>query len=369
MVYSALVYLALMGLMILTESPYYSHPLKEGSRNIPFLYCLIPSLLFAIVFGVRYGVGTDHIAYVSIYRFGGPEKEVGYEFLQNLFKGLGFHFSLFFGFIAFLQISLFSAAFKDRRMYPWIILTFFLECRWLYWCNGIRQSLAACIFIYAVQFISDRKLIPYVICILFAMLFHKSALILIPFFFIDKIDLFKKPWLPWVIYVIAIFIHYTNSLSGFIDTNYVPVAEVLGYDDTYALDEVTEKVSVDSSNSTGYGHMVHVITTLVMLVFIQPAKKYYKTKWFIVISNLFLIWLFGYTAFAGQAILYRPFGYFSNFRPIILAYILFYLVKVSTKNKAWWIVIVALMSLTFLAVLLRGEYNTAEYHAFWEFGL
>ncbi len=51
----------------------------------------------------------------------------------------------------------------------------------------IRQSIAIAIFLFAIQFLKDKKFVPYLIIILLAASFHKAMLIMIPVCFIAHI--------------------------------------------------------------------------------------------------------------------------------------------------------------------------------------
>lgn len=368
MIKSVVVYLVLMVAMIVFGIPYYSRPLPKGKHNVLFLYCFFPSLLFAIVFGVRYGVGVDHLSYVADYLGKTVERdwESAYAFLKNLFRRADLHFSWFFGFLAFLQISFFSAAFKDRDKYPWLILSLFLGCQWWLWCNGIRQSLAACIFVFSTQFIQERKPIPYLLCVVIAFLFHRSAILLAPLYFIGHIDLFKNKWLPWTVFAISLLISRYSLLDDYIAQNFSDIALFFDYD--YSADDALSRLEIAQGQSTGYGRLVSLSISCLILALAQPARSYYNNEWFTILLNLFLIGLFGLTAFDGSVILKRPFGYFSAFRVIIIAYMLFYLFhQKSNKNSVLGWLLIVLVSLTFIAVLYRGESNAAAYHTFWEY--
>ena len=371
MIFSAFVYLSLLGLMILTGRPYYKIPLKKGNHNIPFYYCFVPSLLFAFVFGIRYGVGTDHLNYIDSYLYGSiREVEIGYTFLESQFKKNGLHFAWLFGFIAFIQITFYISAFKDRNIYPWLILVMILSCRWLGWCNGIRQSIAVCLFVYSIQFIEEKKPFLYLPLILLATLFHRSAIILLPFYFIGKIDLFRFKLVPWIVYFIAYYMQqqYIDMDSSFINRNFDVVASFLGYEDVYSVDTSLEKITFKEGESSGLGVILNNANNFLILALMQPAKRFYNSNWFTILSNLFLIGLFGVTAFSGIVVLLRPFGYFSLFKGIIMAYLLQYLFF--KKNRfsllCGWLLIIFLL-LSFIAVIYRGDINTAEYHVFWEF--
>lgn len=55
--------------------------------------------------------------------------------------------------------------------------------------NGIRQGLAMGFFSLATPYILNRKILPYIIIVLFASLFHKSALVLLPFYFLAVLNI------------------------------------------------------------------------------------------------------------------------------------------------------------------------------------
>ena len=55
----------------------------------------------------------------------------------------------------------------------------------------IRQSLAISIYLFSLKFIREKKLIPYILVVLLACLFHKSLIFMLPFYFIANI---KVTW-------------------------------------------------------------------------------------------------------------------------------------------------------------------------------
>jgi hypothetical protein len=329
----------------------------------------LPCLLFAFVFGCRYGVGTDHLNYIAEYLYGrNRDVEPLFAFIESFFQSLNLHFAWFFGFIAFLQITLFLSAFKDRNLYPFLILILFLGGRWLGWCNGIRQATACCFFIFSIQFIEERKPLPYLLCCLLAYMFHRSAIILLPFYFIDKADFFKIKWLPWLVYIMAVVVARTSFINNYIEQYFSVVSEAFNYDEGYTTEQALTKLEYDTNESTGIGSLVSTGITLITLSFMQPAKKFYDSKFFQIISNLYLIGLFGGVAFSGNVILTRPFGYFTVFGGVVTAYVLYYMFQgYNKKYEIWGYLLILFELLTFIAIIYRGKLNTAEFHFFWEF--
>lgn len=65
--------------------------------------------------------------------------------------------------------------------------------------NNVRQSLAIIILIEGFNYIVDKKLFNYLICLFLACLFHKSALIMIPIYFVINSEFVKKHYLTLLI--------------------------------------------------------------------------------------------------------------------------------------------------------------------------
>lgn len=70
--------------------------------------------------------------------------------------------------------------------------------------NNVRQSLAIIILIEGFNYIVDKKLFKYLICVFLAFLFHKSALIMIPMYFVINSEFIKKHYLTLLIISIII---------------------------------------------------------------------------------------------------------------------------------------------------------------------
>ncbi|NLJ94576.1 MAG: hypothetical protein GX326_03670, partial [Clostridiaceae bacterium] len=128
---------------------------------------ILPILLFAFISGVRWKVGTDHQSYLNgymalIHGTETRELEGAFMYFSQLFAYLNLHFTFFFGFWAFLQISFMYLTFKNERyLLPYIGIIIVFGGYYIGWMNGIRQTIAACIFVFSIQFITKRKPIQY----------------------------------------------------------------------------------------------------------------------------------------------------------------------------------------------------------------
>ena len=69
--------------------------------------------------------------------------------------------------------------------------------------NGMRQAMAMSICLFAYEFAKNRKLIPFVLAVLLAMLFHKTAMCFFPMFIVPRL---KNNLISWIIFVVGLII-------------------------------------------------------------------------------------------------------------------------------------------------------------------
>lgn len=368
MVESIVVYVTLFVLMVLTGTSSNKNKLSPEKR-IPGIYMLIPCLIFAFVFGCRYNVGVDYMDYLEGYR--GTylrSHEIGFNVIESFLRGINAHFAVFFGVLAFLQITFFLSAFKEREVFPYLIFVLIIGTGCLTWMNGIRQAVSSCIFVYSIQFISNKKPIKYLLCCFLAFLFHKSSAILVPFYFIQYLDLSKHRWVPWALFLLAIIVKYSN-VGMYVEMAISPIAGYLEYDSIYDLDYIMEAMETNAG-STGLGVLLQDFIFIFVIILIPKLRCEYNSIWIKVVITLFLIGMFGVVAFPGQVLLRRPFAYFTIFTNVLIAYSLLYLFRKGGNNdfnKVMGWVLIATQVLMFVAVvLLRGNDNLCAFHFFWD---
>src|SRR5690554_3121537 len=166
MIQSIIVYSLLMFTMILfavyasKKASYVSSSGLTVQRSFWRFEIIVPLLLFALVFGMRYDVGVDHLNYLHAYLdkiHVGKNEPLFFIFAEIGWK-LNWHYVLYFGVIAFTQVLFFFYAFKDERyLFPFLVFFLFTNGEWSFWMNGMRQALAMCIWIFSIKFIGDKK--------------------------------------------------------------------------------------------------------------------------------------------------------------------------------------------------------------------
>lgn len=215
----------------------------NSDRSIGIVFALASFILLAFFVGERsfmFDSFDYQYAYTNYYNtelsqipdvWAGKMEGKGklYMTLLVLFKHFsgGADYNAWFLFLATLQcigIAVFLSRYSVN--YALSIYLFYTSSCFLWLVNGTRQFLAVALILAFSNFIMERKLIPFLIVILFAYNIHSSAILMIPAYFIVEF----KPWskkaiLLSVAFMGALFLLSTSSFLDDTDYSYVASAE------------------------------------------------------------------------------------------------------------------------------------------------
>lgn len=184
------------------------------------LFCAFPLILLS---SLRYGIGSDYESYEQIYRLIGPSMrnahiyEPLFSYLIMGMNRIGLEFQWFVVVTAVLflilvfRVILEDSSSPELSVFLLLSMTFFFQST-----NIIRQMVACAICLFALRYIEERRIIPFIISVLIAVGFHISGIIFLPAYF-----LYRKRFNPWIyvgfiagFYAISTF--FSNYLRGFI---------------------------------------------------------------------------------------------------------------------------------------------------------
>ena len=344
---------------------------KKAQQTTRWEYVIFAILVYSVVFGMRYDVGVDQLAYlesyksasINSYNINSSHYESGFRFLMMSLIDMEAHFAWFFGIVAFLQLFLVFASVKPHRdVYPFLTFTFMIGCVWLTYANGLRQQLAFCFFALSVLFVEKKQWLLYYLMIALAMSMHKTAILLVLFYPLlrFKEEWFKNEKLQIGLLLVAIVIGemgFVQNYLGQLET----YASLLGYED-YFQDRYSEKMYKEIARR-GIGYYVLLITNFILIWHSSKYKEYFKSKYVYYIYNLYFIGVLMKYAFAGSHLLQRINYYFYGFEFIVAAFALLYARK--SNKKMYWM-LSAMYVLTFAAIMFRMEDNTALFRFFWQ---
>lgn len=201
----------------------------SGSRKT---ICFKPSVLFGIlsflpfvlVNGTMSFVGNDYANYYRefLYIQSGQESytDIGYVLLNKLVIALGLDFQFVYVFVSLIGYGLlfwcirkYSANFAIS-----IVLFFSIGYFYLLGLNQIRQFIALVIVFYALSLIPNGKFLTYAALVGVASLFHFTAIIMLPFFFILKIKPKLSYFLVAMIVLLPFNLFYTEIMQFLFST-------------------------------------------------------------------------------------------------------------------------------------------------------
>lgn len=194
---------------------------NERKKHMLFVFSII--LLIGFL-GLRGFIGWDWWAYYPSYNNlpNGFNYEIGYEIWSNIFYkiGLSYHHFTFINTVA--DILILAYVLKKYSKYPIFSMFLFLAVQGLsFEVDLLRNAKTVLLFIISIQFIKERKLIPFLILNILGMTFHMSSVIYLPMYFILNRNYSRKIILPLIIlgniyylFDTKLFIHILEYMSS-----------------------------------------------------------------------------------------------------------------------------------------------------------
>lgn len=108
---------------------------------------------------------------------------------------------------------IFIVLYKYSRMIELSLYVYITGGLFLVSMNGIRQVLAAAIVFAATKYLINGNWVKYFLVVIVASLFHQSALILLPIYFIVRFKAWSKPTLVLLIFAVLIVIGFDKFSS------------------------------------------------------------------------------------------------------------------------------------------------------------
>ena len=188
---------------------------------------------------LRFMYGNDYYNYYRwfnhIHRGGesGFKTEILYNLLNQILPSFPVLVALSSAFLIWVVYRLITKNLPTS--YSWLGICIFVISPALFLMNlsALRQSIATCCFVIAVNFACRKKYLWYLVMVIVAALFHKSAILLLPFCLIAN-DKPVKQWVCWVILAGTVVLLMFSGLllnivvwvaEQFGDKNYIYMAE------------------------------------------------------------------------------------------------------------------------------------------------
>ena len=195
---------------------------SKEDRKQGLWYFWLAAAILILVSGLRYGVGADYFSYARAFYGKSYDfsdrllhfNEPGSVLLTMIGRCIAYDFTVMTILTALITIGLiFIVIQKYSEDYCFSALLFILTGSFHGSFNAIRQYLALAILFAGYRFIVEQKLLCYLGIIVLAMCFHRTALIMLPCYFILNIKEFRQ-FLVWVIiFSLFMFISHDRFLT------------------------------------------------------------------------------------------------------------------------------------------------------------
>ncbi|HAV9954023.1 TPA: O152 family O-antigen polymerase [Escherichia coli] len=249
---------------------------EHSKSNFKVLLWSVLLLSLWIPAAIRFGVGADYFRYLSMVesvRLGYTSTEVGFYFIN--------YFVVWFDLNPqwSIAISSFIVIFLSLKAIPrnyFSISVFVLVCTfYLPSFSLVRQAIAIAFIAYGVKNYIDGNKKNYIIFILIGSLFHLSALLLVPIYFVARFRV-RSSILFLGILIISLLLFLGSGLNALLNSELF-LQSKYGY---YATSDFIQDAKIGS----GVGVFIKM---LLPLIFITNAKKILKTN-----QNLnILLWM------------------------------------------------------------------------------
>lgn len=271
------------------------------------MFRVLAILLLIVFIGIRYDVGKDYPAYELMYNqyseitADGYILEPGFMCIYNLvysYSGLFYWVTLI---TVFLQITFLYLAIKDFKYYVFALFLFLtFSGGYTFIVNGMRQGIAACIWLYSLKYVARSNLWLFTLSIAFGGLFHYSLMLMFPlYFFLRKIFSYKFYVIGFILSVLLSKMHILSSFFLWV-ISFTPYSRY--------LDVSTELVGAATSNTGLVFNFINLMGFLILYNYkrLIPAYSHY-----IVYFNLFFIFLVARNVFMDVQIFMRILPYLS----------------------------------------------------------
>lgn len=207
------------------------------------LLMLLPLLLATF----RHNVGYDYGSYAGAYQYyGGVEYSsivqnykigdpIGYYLFAKWAAAFGSE-RVFFFWMAFISLFppmlYFLKDWADTPELP-LILFMYLFGPYIFAFSAIKQGIAIGLLIFSLTYVTRRKILGFLLCIIIACSFHSTAMVFVPIYFLLNRDIELSTWkrTAIIIAVILVMVNLETVLSGLMGGRF----------EGYALDTVYGK--------------------------------------------------------------------------------------------------------------------------------
>lgn len=279
-------------------------------------------LFLLVVFaGLRYNVGVDYPVYEDIYNDPYSVHALAIEpiwlGINRVLHALGMGVRGFFFLTSLLVVWGFYIGIHKMSSHFYISILLFVLCGFYFESmNIVRQYAAVSLLFVSFSYLVEKKNRKYFLCVLCAILFHYSVLVILPLIWISR---FRYPvWLLIIVLIVSVF--WGKLLFNLIVEYIMPSFTKIGYYQ-YGVEDF------DSGINSGVLKLFYNL--LGIFVLLLYAKQHQIHPYLHVFVNMFVIGLLLYNIFYLFMPARRLYHYFFPYLILLFPYYLRYFNRIS----------------------------------------
>ena len=336
------------------------------------IFVWLPIVLFSLVIGMRYNVGSDYMSYYYNYISQSSDGmswwlfEPGFVALNRCLFFLNLPVCSLFILVSFIQIIFFYKSFQNNSyLLPIAVFLLFVLGYVFVMMNILRQAIAIMIVFAGVQYLESVKNVwKFVLCLLFAFFFFFSVVICIPMLFLYLMrtrTVMDYRCFMFTLYVILVFMQemlLKNAIS-FYDV-LLNNLNISAFGDFGLTEDRLSKFGGDWQlvAGTGLGRIMNYLIVLIMIIFSGRLFDKYGMKFL----NYFRLYYWGELLIlvSGMDMNLRRVAMFYTISSIVVIAYFFYFVYFQWKSispfyRLSGFVILIYYSILFVYKIYMGE--------------
>ncbi|WP_053373003.1 EpsG family protein [Paenibacillus sp. FJAT-27812] len=212
---------------------------KDAFNNRRSIFIIIALIQMYLILALKnISVGTDTINYylgfsiirdldwIEVFDLGRNNLVFNYErgfiLLTKIISIFTDDFQVYYGVLYFIIMFLIYKFIKKYAIMPFLSIYLFISLGFYnFTFSGIRQAIAISVILFSYKYIINRKIVKFSICVIIAALFHKSAIIFLPAYFLYFFTITPIIAILYFVILIVLFIfrieifHLITPLVGY----------------------------------------------------------------------------------------------------------------------------------------------------------
>ena len=189
----------------------------KKNKNV---FLILSLVVIVLIVGLRgYDVGRDTVSYMKYYHNFDLINSIklyhepAFTFITYLLNKINAQDYIFNIILAIITVAFFYFYFKNNKYFYWFVFYLYTSGFLFFMMNGVRQSIAFSIFLFSLKYVHSGNIIKFIFILVLSSMFHYSAILLFPVYFVRFLSDIKYPFLI-AMCILSFFISPFGIIEG-----------------------------------------------------------------------------------------------------------------------------------------------------------